>query len=107
MQQQSRQPGLDNSGWAQVRCREALQDPGGFPACPREPPLDEVACGALVQHVCSGAARCQRTGLCRRAGTLLGFERSAAGRDAAEELALIRQRCSELLTQHAFFPPCR
>jgi hypothetical protein len=107
MQKQSPQPGLDNSGWAEVRCQEALQDPAGFPACPREPPLHEVACKALAQHVCAGAARCQRTELCRRANALLGFEQSALEREAPEELTLIRRHCSQLLTQHAFFPPCR
>jgi hypothetical protein len=107
MQQRLLQPGLDNVGWAEGRCREALQDPAGFPACPREPALDKVACSALARHVCSGAVRCQRTELCRQANTLLGFEQSALERRADDELLLIRQRCSELLTRHAFFPPCR
>jgi hypothetical protein len=107
MQQRSLQPGLGNIGWAEGRCSEALQDPAIFPACAREPALDEIACIALARHVCAGAVRCQRTELCRQANTLLGFEQSALERRADDELLLIRQRCSELLTQHAFFPPCR
>lgn len=107
MQKRSLQSGLDNISWAEGRCREALQDRAGFPACPREPPLDEVACAALGKHACSGAVRCQRTDLCRQATALLGFEQSALERQADDELVLIRQRCSELLTEHVFFPPCR
>jgi hypothetical protein len=107
MQRQSPDPRLGNTGWAEGRCREALQDKAVFPACPREPPLQEVACSALVRHVCANAQRCQRSELCRDASALLELQQSAFERNAPSELILIRQRCVEMLAEQAFFPPCR
>jgi hypothetical protein len=107
MQRQSPDPRLGNTGWAEGRCREALQDDAVFPACSREPPLQAVACSALVHHLCANTHRCQRSELCRDASALLALEQSASERNAPGELVLVRQRCIDMLAEQAFFPPCR
>jgi len=97
----------DNTRWAEAKCHDALGDEAAFTSCTLEPPIAQAACTALVEHVCLGADRCQRSPLCRRARYLHGMERSLLARSAATEITLVRQQCVELLAEHAFFPPCR
>lgn len=107
MQRQTPDPRPGNTGWAEDRCREALRDGDSFPACAREPPLDEVACSALSRHACTRSPRCRGSDLCRNASALLELERSAVERNAVDELHLVRRRCTRVFVEHAFFPPCR
>ena len=106
-QQGSIDPGLDNTGWAEQHCREALRGEDGFAPCDTEPALEESACGALVDRVCASASRCRRSETCKNARELFDLERVALQESSTDELGLVRRRCIELLAGHAFFPPCR
>lgn len=106
-QHQSDDPSLGNTGWAEDQCRDALAKETEFPPCATEPALDDVACGRLVEHVCSRSSRCRRSKACSDVQELIDLEQVARENTSPTELALIRQRCVELLSEHAFFPPCR
>jgi hypothetical protein len=97
----------DNPGWAEARCREALDDDEQFSACEQEPPLLTTACQRLLEHVCGAAPRCYGSGSCLAARDLGRLEQAALDRQAPGEVEMVRQRCLKVLGEHAFFPPCR
>lgn len=107
LQRQAKAPDLGNTGWAEAQCRQALTDDDSFPACHNEPALDAVACGALVERVCASASRCRRSKTCHNAQELFDLEQVALEKSSPTELGLVRERCIELVSRHAFFPPCR
>lgn len=98
---------LGNANWAEQQCREALQDSARFPACDHEPPLEVNACRYLLDRVCAGGPRCVHSPSCQTAEELFELELTALENGAEAELEVIRPRCLEILSNHAFFPPCR
>jgi hypothetical protein len=110
LRQLRRQPGGvpdDHASWAEQQCWDALLDAGAFRACDQEPPLEEIACRALRERVCSEKPRCADSRACRRARGLFDMERAALAQGADAELEVIRPRCLQILIRQLVFPPCR
>jgi hypothetical protein len=99
--------GSDNRAWAESQCRDALEDVRAYPACATDPLVSTTACRWLVTNVCSDKARCARAPLCSLARKLREDERGADDQGDAGTLAAVRERCLDLVSRHAFFPPCR
>jgi hypothetical protein len=97
----------DSRGWAEERCREALDDSEQFTSCDREPPLLAASCEQLLEHVCSSTPRCFESNSCVTARDLVDLELSALEQDKTDDLETVRRRCQDMLVDHAFFPPCR
>jgi len=100
-------PDEDNLVWTAQRCSEALTNDKDFPVCDQEPPLSAATCQELADHVCGDAQRCAEHPSCVLARELLDHETQAGQTEDAELLKSVRQQCREVLTEHAFFPPCR
>ncbi len=107
MQRQPSGHSEDNLTWAEKRCHEALDDDERFTACDQEPSLLTAGCEELLEYVCGTARRCFESGSCVVARDLFSQEQAAVDSHATEEITNIRHSCQKLLSEHAFFPPCR